>query len=444
MTIKNRCGGTKKPYVFKSRLDALAKYNNTQNFIRQYLRPDSPFKGLLAWHSVGTGKTCMAIAAASSSFEQAGYRILYVTRYSLVNSVWKNMFGVSGNPICSAPVQAAIRRGETLPTDLIDQRKLISKGWKPPLTYREFQNALQKKNEFGRSLYEENPDPLYKTFLIIDEIHKLQDGDLSPMEAANFKTIQGYIQKSYELSGTNSVRVLMMSGTPITKSPQDLFEILNTLIPDPKRRIPSWPEFRKYFFVENADETFSINAEGVKLYQSRAKGLISYLNREGDATTFVQPKLQRIEVSVKIPSMITEEDILKEYIKESKIYNFLPEEDCSALDDHHEQDLKKLKGLSPKEETIKRLALNKTYRAKRADCIVKRDKTRKVNIGIMKDVQDVWREKRDAFAKKPLTQYDELRACFGEDFLPEFPRWNEMKAVAEKKLSERKKWFGLF
>jgi len=444
MTIKNRCGGSKKPYSFKSRLDALAKYNNTQNFIRQYLRPDSPFKGLLAWHSVGTGKTCMAIAAASSSFEQAGYRILYVTRYSLVNDVWKNMFGVAGNPICSAPVREAIRRGEALPTDLIDQRKLISKGWKPPMTYREFQNALQKKNEFGRSLYAENPDPLYKTFLIIDEIHKLQDGDLSPMESANFKTIQGFIQKSYEVSGDNSVRVLMMSGTPITKSPQDLFEILNTLIADPKRRIPDWPEFRKYFLVENADETFSITAEGIKLYQSRAKGLVSYLNREGDATTFAQPKVQRIEVSVKIPSLISEEDIVKEYSKESKIYNYVPEEDCTLLDDQHEKELKKLKGLSPQEETIKRLVLNKTYRAKRAGCIANRDKTRKVNLGILKDVQAVWREKRDAFAKKPLTQYDELRACFGEDYLPEFPRWKEVKEVAEKKLSEKKKWFGLF
>jgi len=264
------------------------------------------------------------------------------------------------------------------------------------------------------------------------------------VESANFKIIQGFIQKSYEISGDNSVRVLMMSGTPITKSPQDLFEILNTLIADPKRRIPSWPEFRKYFIVETTDGNYSITAEGVKLYQSRAKGLISYLDRTGDATTFAQPKVQRIEVPVKIPPKITEEDIVKEYSKESKIYHFVPEEDCTSLDVQHEKDLNKLKGLSPKEETVKRLALNKTYRAKRADCIAKRDKTRKVNQGILKDVKDVWREKRDAFAKKPLTQYDELRACFGEDFLPEFPRWKEVKEVAEKKLSEKKKWFGVF
>jgi len=62
----------------------------------------------------------------------------------------------------------------------------------------------------------------------------------------------------------------------------------------------------------------------------------------------------------------------------------------------------------------------------------------------LKDVKDVWREERDAFAKLPLTQYDEIRGCFGEEYLPEFPLWNDVKAAAEKKLSEREKWLGLF
>jgi len=442
--MKSRCGSSSKPYVFRSRLDALAKYTPTQNFVRQYFRPDSPFKGLLAWHSVGTGKTCMAIATASSSFEQAGYRILWVTRFSLMADVWKNMFGIAGNPICSMPVRDVVERGEKVPADLIDQRKLIAKGWNVPISYRMLQNALQKKNDLGRSMYAENADPLFKTLLIVDEIHKLQDGDLSPTEAANFKIIQEFIYKSYELSGENSVRPLFMSATPLTKSPQDLFEIVNTLIGDPKKRLPAWDEFRKYFAVEDAAGTFSINAEGVKMYQVRAKGLVSFLNREGDPTTFAQPRLQRIEIPLRVPSSATAEGIVKAYTKESGISHFLTEESCDSLEDQHKRDVEKLDDLPSKERIAKTLALNKTYRARRTDCIAKRDKTRKINVGILKDVKDVWREERDAFAKLPLTQYDEIRGCFGEEYLPEFPLWNDVKAAAEKKLSEREKWLGLF
>jgi superfamily II DNA or RNA helicase len=442
--VKNRCGSGNKPYVLRSRLDALAKYTPTQNFLRQYFRPDSPFKGMLAWHSVGTGKTCTAIAVASSSFEQAGYRILWVTRFSLMEGVWKNMFGIAGNPICSEPIREHIREGKTLPADLMDQRKLISKGWNPPISYRMLQNALQKKNELGRSMYEENPDPLYKTFLIIDEIHKLQDGDLSTSEAANFKIIQEYIYKSYQLSGEYSVRPFFMTATPITKSPVDLFEIVNTLIPDPKKRLPPWEDVRKHMIVENAEGEFSINAEGVKLYQARAKGLISYLNREKDPSNFAQPKIQTIHVPVQVPVSLTPEDIVKEYMKESKISHFVKEDDCTLLEEQHKKDVAKLDSLAPKERTAKTLILNKTFRAKRKDCIAKRDKTRKINTGILKDVQAMWREKRDEFAKQPLTQYDEIRSCFGEEWAPEFPIWKDVKTVAEKKLSERQKWFGIF
>ena len=59
------------------------EFNCTQNFIMDYFKPESPYKGILAWHSVGTGKTCTGIATASSSFEKEGYTILWVTRTTL-------------------------------------------------------------------------------------------------------------------------------------------------------------------------------------------------------------------------------------------------------------------------------------------------------------------------------------------------------------------------
>ena len=66
--------------------------NPTQNFITDYFCPQSPYKGLLLWHSVGTGKTCSGVSIASSSFEREGYTILWVTRTTLKGDVWKNIF----------------------------------------------------------------------------------------------------------------------------------------------------------------------------------------------------------------------------------------------------------------------------------------------------------------------------------------------------------------
>ena len=299
-------------------------FSKTQDFIRHYLRPEAPIKGLLAWHSVGTGKTCMAVAAATTEFEQAGYTILWVTRNSLMADVYKNIFG----SVCSIPL---MKDGQKFPEELSKQKRLLSKAWMPPISYRTFQNALEQKNELGRTLYKRNPlDPLKKTFLVIDEIHKLQDGDLSAAEAADFHTIQSYIFKSYEASGKDSVRPLLMTATPITDSPKELFEILNTLIPASDDRLPSLDEFRDKFVTEDG----AISEQGKTFYKKRAKGLVSYLNREFDPTTFAQPKFTTVAVRLSDPSTADIPAFIDKYMSEIGIDNLLAEQmqekDCDA------------------------------------------------------------------------------------------------------------------
>ena len=301
-----------------------ANFTKTQDFIRHYLTPERPIKGLLAWHSVGTGKTCMAVAAATTKFEQAGYTILWVTRNALMADVYKNIFGT----ICSIPL---MKEGVKIPEDPKKQKRLLSKNWMAPVSYRTFQNALEKKNELGRTLYKKNPtDPLYKTFLVIDEIHKLHDGDLSAAEAADFHIIQDFIFKSYQESGQDSVRPLLMTATPITDSPKELFEIINTLIPNEAKRFSTLKDFRKKY----TDADGSISDQGKKYYKERASGLVSYLNREFDPTTFTQPNFKTISVPLSTSDNSDIPAFIDAYMKELGIDNLISEEmkekDCDA------------------------------------------------------------------------------------------------------------------
>ena len=316
--------------VVKSGCDAImekgkaAVFSKTQDFIRHYFTPARPIKGLLAWHSVGTGKTCMAVAAATTEFEQAGYTILWVTRNALMADVYKNIFGT----VCAIPL---MKEGTVFPDDIKKQKRLLSKSWLPPISYRTFQNALEKKNEIGRMLYKRNPsDPLRKVFLVIDEIHKLQEGDLSAAEAADFHTIQKYIHRSYDESGDNSVRPLLMTATPITDSPKELFEILNTIIPKEADRLAPLDEFREKF----TNSEGSISDEGREYYKQRAKGIVSYLNREFDPTTFAQPKFNTVSVRISNSSSMESSVFIDRYMSQLGLDNLLAEEmterDCDA------------------------------------------------------------------------------------------------------------------
>jgi hypothetical protein len=261
----------------------------------------------------------MAVAAATTQFEQAGYTILWVTRNALMADVYKNIFGT----VCSIPLMEKV-----IPDEASKQKRLLSKAWLAPVSYRTFQNALEKKNELGRTLYKKNPsDPLFKTFLVIDEIHKLHDGDLSAAESADFHKIQNYIFKSYETSGKDSVRPLLMTATPITDSPNELFEIINTLIPNPANRL-DLDNFRKDY----TDSEGLISDAGKSLYIEKTKGLVSYLNREFDPTTFTQPQFHAIDIPLQVNSDIP--SFIDTYMKQIGIDNLISEQmkekDCDA------------------------------------------------------------------------------------------------------------------
>jgi len=368
--LKNECDAPVPP---------VPTYTPTQEFIRHYFTPASPFKGLLAWHSVGTGKTCLAIAAAHS-FEAAGYSILWVTRNSLIPDVAKNLW----DTVCHVGLRARIASGKSLPKDEAGRRKLLPH-WHTPISYRTFQNATQGGNELGRVLKRKNgEDPLKKTFLIMDEVHKLQDGDLGPAEAADFYTLQAAIHRSYELSGKDSVRPLLMTATPISKGGKDLLELLNTLIPNAADRLPV-ADFRKDY--TEADGT--ITEEGVELFQNKAKGLISYLNREHDATTFAQPVFETVPVPVSETHEETAVSIAEQLIDESESRAFQTVVECEPV----------VKGLS------------KEKRAELQACRKTRDATKKLNSKLIAASKKTYTRKRKAFLASAISQMNELLGC---------------------------------
>jgi hypothetical protein len=54
-----------------------------QKFVREYIRNASPYRGLLVYHGLGSGKTCSAIAAAEALFGTANKKIIVMTPFSL-------------------------------------------------------------------------------------------------------------------------------------------------------------------------------------------------------------------------------------------------------------------------------------------------------------------------------------------------------------------------
>jgi hypothetical protein len=271
----------------------LITYSPTQEFVRRYFTPQAPVKGMLLWHSVGTGKTCSAIAAATSSFEPQGYTILWVTRTTLKNDIWKNMF----DQVCNEVIKRKIQNEElVIPDDMSKRMKLLSKSWKiRPMSYKQFSNLVSKENNFYKTLVSINgkEDPLKKTLLIIDEAHKLYGGGdavLSSAERPNMSALHSSLMNSYTVSGSESVRLLLMTATPITDSPMELIKLINLCKPSSLQLPDEFPTFSSSFL--NTDGRFT--EQGRNLFLDKIAGHVSYLNREKDARQFSQPRIQYI------------------------------------------------------------------------------------------------------------------------------------------------------
>jgi len=287
--MENLCGSAK-----GGANPELIKYTPTQDFIKHYFTPQCPVKGMLLWHSVGTGKTCSAIAAASSSFESQGYTILWVTRTTLKNDIWKNMF----SQVCNEPIRQKIAKSqiESFPKEIQAQMKLLGPAWRiRPISYKQFSNLVSQQNDYYKRLVKENgeEDPLRKTLLIIDEAHKLYGGgDLSSIERPDMEALKTALLRSYAISGENSVRLLLMTATPITENPMEIVQLANLCKPADQQI----PATFNAFSEEYLDEGGQFTESGERRYLDAIAGHISYLNREKDARQFAQPIVRNIVV----------------------------------------------------------------------------------------------------------------------------------------------------
>ena len=270
----------------------LLKFNPSQEFTRHYFTPKTPVNGILLNFSTGVGKTCAAIATASSAFEADNYTIVWVTRTTLKSDLYKNMFDQS----CNVPLREKLTTGviPKLPQDSTARKRLLSRAWRiPPLSYKQFTNLLAGKNEFYQKLVDANgkEDPLRKTLLIIDEAHKLFNAeDLSSIERPDTNMLHRMLHNSYAKSGKDAVKVMLMTATPITSNPMDFMRLMNLILPTNQQLPTTFDDMLAAYLAPNGNFT----RPGAARLKATIANHVLYLDRSRDAREFAQPRIHNI------------------------------------------------------------------------------------------------------------------------------------------------------
>jgi hypothetical protein len=272
--------------------ERLITFTPTQEFVSNYFNHSSAYKGLLLWHSVGTGKTCSAVSIATKGFEEHNYTILWVTRHTLKSDIWKNMF----QQVCSSVIRRQIINKENIPKIIKNNYlKYLSDSWIMPISYKQFSNMLAGKNSIYKIMQKRNGtnDILKKTLVIIDEAHKLYSPDIKASEKPNVEIMNKLIKKSYNISGKDSVKLLLLTATPYTSDPMHLIKLINLM-----KENDELPDDFNDFSKKYLDETSKFTEKGAEKYLNDIAGYISYLNRDRDVRNFAYPVFYNINANI--------------------------------------------------------------------------------------------------------------------------------------------------
>lgn len=246
------------------------KPNFTQSFVSEYFSPENP-NGLFLYHSVGSGKTISGLLLAKK-YQELGYSIIWVTRTTLRKDIQKGLDYVS----LLFPIHA--------------------------ISYKQFSNICQESGDNYEKIAKIKgiKDPFNRTLIIIDEAHKLYaQGELKAgNEQHDINVIEKMIFNSYNVSKENSLKLVLMTATPITDNFMDLIKLMNLIIENHKMRFTiNKKRFQQIYFDNNGNFT----KDGQKLFQEQIKGLISYIDMSNDPSKFAQVNYHEILVPISMP-----------------------------------------------------------------------------------------------------------------------------------------------
>lgn len=300
-----------------------------QTFIKNFLSPNTPYKSLLLFHSVGVGKTATAISIAENFRSVYNKKTLVILPTNLKENFKSQLFNVaklledeSGhNQVVAANYLAQVthdRAKDKLGHAEIEKRvhRLINDNYEF-WGFLEFANAiLREKRDIDRlkkraveadaEFANRLRDMFSNRVIIIDEVHNIRaDGDTQKITPPILKKVMQHAENT---------KLVILSATPMFNKATEIIQMLNLLLANEKR-----PEIdEKTIFMKNDHFT----PQGKDLLAHSCQGLVSYMRGENP---FSFP--QRL-----YPSINKDERVMDKRIMPTKsIFNkSIPEEDILA------------------------------------------------------------------------------------------------------------------
>ena len=259
----------KKKEFYDERLEEMEEIQNSgdllkaQIIISRFLSSYTPYNTLLLNHAVGTGKTCAAIGSIekikseNNSFTGA----LIFARGDTLLENFKNEIIFQCTP------------GQYIPEgyfDLTHGQQVARKNKSVGRYYQfyTFETFAKEIRSFSDTYIIENYS---NKIIVIDEVHNIRLQDLKKKT-----TIKIYDNFHRFLHIVKNCKILLMSGTPIKDSIDEISSVMNLILPENKQ-LPTGNLFISQFF-DYKDDDYTVKTNKLQELKDVFKGRVSYLD----------------------------------------------------------------------------------------------------------------------------------------------------------------------
>ena len=291
---------TLKEYCFPKKYE----FQIPQKFLADFINPVTPYRGILVYHRIGAGKTCAAINIAENFKKQK--KIMVVLPASLKGNFRSELRSpCTGKSYLSDNERALLKKYHPSSSEYLDIIKKANAKIDQYYTIYSYNKFIQ--------LVQNKSLKLNNTLLIIDEIHNM------------ISETGTYYEKLYDLikASPPTMRLVIMSATPIFDKPIEIALTMNLLIPN---KLPTETAFiKKFIDITYTTKGPVYNVKNMDIFNEHVKGFVSYYR---GAPPYVFPRFELCLVKSRMSDGQQKmySRVLKKESKKNKVTDYVNED----------------------------------------------------------------------------------------------------------------------
>jgi hypothetical protein len=261
-----------------------------QSLLGNIINPDTPYKGMIVFHGLGTGKTCAGVAIAEKFkplVQKYNTKIIVLVPGPLIKESWKHhIIKCTGETYLKKIDKSQYIDHQEL--DRLKKNALVqAMQYYKFMSYKSFHKRVLgeriiEKKDGSKITYRKTEEGEFERDVAVDRIHNLNNTIIIVDEAHNL-TGNAYGEAlTYIIKNSTNLKVVLMSATPMKNLGSDIIDLLNFLRP---REYP----IEKDKIFTRADKNYEIQLKpgGLEYFKKMANGYISHV-RGSDPLVFAK------------------------------------------------------------------------------------------------------------------------------------------------------------